>query len=141
MTTAKRAFRLTPPRHPQGRRRLIGDEAAVQIAIVEHLQRYGVRHCIYFHVPNEGLRSQAYGAVLRRMGLLKGVADLFIGVPGQPPGFLEIKQPGEGQTLDQRAFQALCQANGSRYQVVYNLDHALSVLRAWGALRVAEVMA
>ena len=72
------------------------------------------------------------------MGLLKGVGDLYVNPPGHPPGWLEFKTPGAGQTIEQKAFQELCRANGSRYQVVYSLDHALSVLQSWKALRTRE---
>ena len=53
----KQAFRLAP-RHPPGPRKLIGAEAALQIVVVEHLHKYAVRNTIYFHISNEGLRSQ-----------------------------------------------------------------------------------
>ena len=117
------------------RRKRIGPEASLQMAVVQHLMLRAPKGAIWFSVPNEGKRSPAIGAHLKRMGMLPGVADLVICLPGDTPSFLELKAKGERQSDDQIAFQDLCRRNGSRYEVADNIDDALAVLRRWGAVR------
>src|SRR5688572_23905551 len=108
------------------KRRRCGPEACLQYAVVEHLRLTATPGTIYFSIPNEAKRSLALGAHMKRMGMLSGAADLYIGVPGQPPAFMELKAKGEKQTENQIAFEQLCHRNGSRYWVVDNIDDALS---------------
>lgn len=59
-----------------------------------------------FHIPNEGRRSPATGARMRREGLKKGVPDLFLPVARGPWHglFIELKRLGGRPTPDQRAW-------------------------------------
>lgn len=56
-----------------------------------------------FHVPNEGQRSQRTGAMLKRVGLKKGVSDLFLLVPkrGYHGAVIELKKSG-GTTSEEQ---------------------------------------
>lgn len=56
------------------------------------------------HIPNEGKRSAAYAARLKRMGLRPGFPDLFIPVVrGRYHGlFIEMKYGGGRLSADQK---------------------------------------
>lgn len=116
------------------RRKRIGPEACLQMAVVQHLMLSAPKGTIWFHPANEGKRSVVEGAHLKRMGMLPGVGDLCIILPGQRPLFLELKARGERQSDDQIAFQDLCRRNGSAYEVADNIDDALRALQRWGVL-------
>jgi len=117
----------------KARRRRIGPEASLQITVCQHLRLTGAANMIWFHPCNEGKRSEAAGAHLKRMGMLPGVADLVIVLPGRTC-FLELKARGEGQSPEQIAFEALCRDLGFAYAVADNIDAALAILRSWGAI-------
>lgn len=60
-------------------------EQAIQIGIMNYLrqimdaQRY--KKFMAFHVPNGGGRSEAEGRILKKMGVMAGVADIVVLVP------------------------------------------------------------
>jgi hypothetical protein len=120
--------------HKPRRRKRIGPEACLQYAVVQYLLLSAPRGTIWFHPANEGKRTEGEGAHLKRMGMLPGVADLCIILPGEKARFLELKARGEKQSDDQIAFQALCESNGTPYAVADNIDQALRILTGWGAL-------
>lgn len=111
-----------------------GPETYLQITICQHLKRRAIRHCIWFHIPNQGERSVVTGRMLKQMGMLPGVADLFIGVQGRPPAFMEVKAKGQGPSIEQIGFEMLCRQIGYEYELVDNIDTALDVLKRWGAI-------
>lgn len=111
-------------------------ESPVHIFAVQLLQFNAAPGVIYFHVPNEGRRAPRTGAFQKRLGLLPGVADLVIVLPGGAVCFLELKREVGGVLSEnQRAFRDLCEANGTPYEVATTPEEVESVLRGWGALR------
>lgn len=119
---------------PKRRRRNWGPEAALQYAVIEHLRLAGVPGLVYFHVPNEGKRSQAEGAHLKRMGMLPGVSDLVVMVPNREVLFLELKKRGEYPTAEQEGFARIVCAAGHYWTCVDNIDDALNILTRHGAI-------
>lgn len=89
-------------------------ESVIQEMVVQacRLQRDERRDVI--HVPNEGKRSCANGARLKRQGLQPGVHDLLI--PAKRMGkcglWLELKAKGKKPTPDQRDFGRRMIRNG-----------------------------
>lgn len=118
----------------KSRRKRRQPEASLQMTVIEYLRLLAPKNTIYFSIPNERKCSEVMGAQLKRMGLLPGVADLCIIVPGKAPCFLELKARGEEQSEDQGAFEALCDRHGAPYGLADNINDALAILRAWGAL-------
>ena len=112
-------------------------EAALQRAICEHLRLVGTPGMIYFSLPNEGRRSPQAGLEMKRMGLRPGAADLAIIVNGRAH-FMELKSPGGKQSKEQVTFAADCAIAGCPYELVKSIDHALSILTTWGAIRMAR---
>lgn len=120
------------------RRRKLGPEACLQMAVVEYLRLAGVPGLLFFSVPNERKCNPAKGAQLKRMGLLPGVSDLVIFVPKGDIDhvvlFLELKAKGGKQTEDQSAFQGFAEDYGF-YEVADNIDDAIRFLEGYGAIR------
>lgn len=89
------------------------------------------------HLANGEDRSAKTGALLKRMGVRKGAADLlFI---WQGACFIEVKTgdkalgiPKTYQSPEQREFQRDVEAAGARYGVARNSDEAIALCRGWG---------
>jgi hypothetical protein len=111
-------------------------EHELQRFVVETLRLYGVPNLIYFHPANEGKRSERTGNFLKRMGMLSGVADIVVILPGAAAKFLELKVPGSQTSMAQIAFAAACGANGCDYALARSPEEAAAILHEWGALRV-----
>lgn len=87
------------------------NESELQSRIVDILRE---NHFVVFSVPNGGKRHPAVGAKLKREGVLKGVSDTII-VMDNDLIFLEIKMPGEKQSLEQKIFQEIVELLGHTY--------------------------
>jgi hypothetical protein len=116
------------------RRKRIGPEACLQMAVVQHLMLRRTDGVIYFSIPNEGKRTEAEGARLKNMGMLPGIADLCLIIRGEVH-FLELKARGQGRSADQFAFYDMCMEHGIPCACVDNINDALAQLCAWGALK------
>ncbi len=121
-------------RDPRPRKRS-SPESKLQMVVCEHLRLRGVDGLLYFAPCNEGRRSPLNAYYLKRMGMLPGISDLVIDIPGQPLSFLELKAAGGKQSLDQTAFETYCWDTGRRYAVADNIDDALRICKAWGAFQ------
>ncbi len=115
-------------------------EAALQIQIADVLRLHEkARHFIWFSVPNElmgAARSRAGHARMarfKRMGLRPGVSDFIIARNGLAY-FLELKIKGNGQSENQKQFEADALRAGAEYKVVYSLDEAIDWLQYWGII-------
>lgn len=69
------------------------------------------------------------------MGMLPGVADLFVKVFDRVPLFLELKKRGQKPRDDQWAFHDAALKAGCAYAWADSLDDALAALREYGAIR------
>lgn len=110
-------------------------ESALQIAVVEHLRLTGVPGLLFFSIPNEGKRSAANGARLKAMGMLPGVADLFVKRPDRYPLFIELKAKGKEPRPEQWAFHKAAYQADCGWAWADNIDDALKILREYGAIR------
>lgn len=103
---------------------------------VQLLSIFAVPGLIWFHCPNGAKMSERTASFMKRMGMLPGVADLTIVLPGGHARFLELKREVGGVLSEnQRAFRDLCEANGTPYEVATTPEEVEAVLRGWGALR------
>ena len=89
------------------------DEANFQVGVVRFLRRAG--HYV-FAVPNGGSRNLKEAVNLKAQGVLAGVSDLIILLPGKVY-FVELKNPnGKGrQSPTQRAFEEAVKQYGQEY--------------------------
>jgi hypothetical protein len=100
------------------------EESKIQAEIVKELRRRGY---LIFSVSNDsGGDSRRMGTYIT-LGLLPGVPDLIIALPGRVMG-LEVKSPTGKQGPKQIAFQAKWEALGHKYFVVRSLDETLKIL-------------
>jgi len=87
-----------------------------------------------FHIPNEGKRSPAAGAILKAMGLKPGVWDYFLPVPRHLNStwyagmWLEMKSPTKSLTKEQREFGASMSDIGYRTEVCFSWYQAAAAV-------------
>lgn len=102
-------------------------------ALSRWLLSHGIAH---LHVPNEGLRSPAMGAQLRRAGMSAGAPDMLIlsQTPQCPHGcWVELKRRSGGRvSTAQRAWHANLERLGWPGVVAYGAREAVDWLRAHG---------
>lgn len=86
---------------------------------------------IAIHIPNEGKRSWHYGKKLKRLGLKKGVSDLFIPYPTyQHAGlWLEIKKIGGKLTTSQSAWLNKMRDLGYVAEVGFGYDQCVKIIQ------------
>jgi hypothetical protein len=73
------------------------------------------------YMNNNNPKNPIHGALLKAMGLIRGVSDLSYLVNGTIV-FIEMKDKGKGQTDDQKQWQAIVEAAGYQYHVIDNFD-------------------
>lgn len=90
-------------------------------------------HIPVVHVPNEGKRSKATGARLKRMGMRKGFPDLFIPEPRAPfHGLLiEMKVHPNKPTKDQIEWIEKLNRKGYKAIVCYGATEAINTIREY----------
>jgi len=91
--------------------------------------------CYVFAIPNAAKRSPAMAARMKAEGLMAGIADLCVMLPGGRAGWLELKTAAGRQSETQKDFEFICDAFDHPYALVRTLDEAIAVLKAWGALK------
>lgn len=94
-----------------------------------------------WHVPNGGTRRIGEARKFKDMGVLKGVADLCLVLPGGQAAFLEMKAGKGRQSPDQKAFQAAMIREGARYAICRSVEDVLTMLEAWGVPTRARIAA
>jgi hypothetical protein len=120
---------------------MLGQEDKLHVAIADLLRRTAAPGVVWWHTPNGGKRSKREAARFRSMGVLAGVSDFAISLPGGRFGFIEVKSPRGQLSAEQQEFLAAMKANGHFTDVVRTMDGALGVLKEWGAIRGARVAA
>lgn len=110
------------------------NEDGEQMAVVEYCELCGID---VVHIPNEGKRSAAYGARMKRMGLKKGFPDLEFPIPvGKYHGlYIEMKTKGGKLEPDQKRWLAKLNARGYRACVCVGADEAITEVNEYLAGR------
>lgn len=85
---------------------------------------------LLFHVPNGGYRTKRTAALMKREGVVAGVADLLLLVPNDTAHGLcvEVKTAKGRQTERQKLWQQAVIAQGYEYHVVRSLDEFIAVV-------------
>ena len=78
------------------------------------------RKCQLVAIPNEGKRTPAVAAKLKRQGMHPGVADLVLRMPDGRLAWIEMKAPGRSQSPTQLEFEDWCQQVGAPYFVCHS---------------------
>jgi len=94
------------------------------------------------HIPNGEYRDWKTGKLLKDMGVVRGVADIFIQLPnkkGKHGLFIEFKRDKTCvQSPDQERFQLECAVSGYEYVVVYNDLEAYNVLCSYEPIKPSD---
>ena len=90
------------------------DEHDLQVWIVNFLRFH---HFYCFAIPNGGRRDAKTGKKLKDEGVLAGVADLQILLPGGKSIFVELKTPWGYQSTAQKAFENEIKLRGFEYKI------------------------
>lgn len=87
---------------------------------------FGVPERMLFKIANDGMRSKAMAALMKREGLRAGTSDLMLAVPrgGKHGLFLELKKPTGVATDAQREFLKDVIAQGYVGRFAYSYDEA-----------------
>jgi hypothetical protein len=100
---------------------LIPTESQIQITLLHYL-RAKYPKLLVISLPNEGKRSLSEGKRLQKMGLTRGVPDLFI---PKLKLFMELKRPLTGKlTPDQESMLAHLNDLGYHCKVAFGFDAA-----------------
>ena len=116
-------------------------EDAIQTAIIELLSYTAHPSLIWYHCPNGAMVKDTARIYFSRLGVRPGIADLCFVLPDRSAAFMEVKTAKGRQSLEQREFQAQCEALGVPYAVVRSSLEAELVLKKWGALRASRCTA
>lgn len=108
----------------------LSNELQEQIAVVGYCE---LRHIPIVHIPNEGKRSAAVGAQLKRAGMRPGFPDLFLPRPrGKYHGlFVEMKYENGKTTADQEWWLATLAREGYAVRVCYGFDETVRCIEAY----------
>lgn len=101
-------------------------EDGEQEAVIEFCE---LAHIPIVHIPNEGKRSAAYGARMKRLGLAKGFPDLFIplALSGYHGLMIELKRDRTRKaTSDQKEWINYLNDQGYRAGVCYGAEEAIA---------------
>ena len=92
---------------------------------------------VIFAIPNGGNRSSITGAILKREGVMAGVADLFImAARAEYHGlFVEIKLPKGRVQESQQHFENLCILHGYGYRIARSIDEFMGCVDSYMRLQ------
>lgn len=81
-------------------------------------------------VPNGVATSETQGRILKAEGMLAGVADLLLLVPGNGGTLLAIEMKTEKgrQSDNQRHWQQEAERHGIRYEICRSFDHFVQLI-------------
>jgi hypothetical protein len=110
------------------------NEDRLQAACVKWFRLQYPQHVI-FAIPNGGNRNAVTGAMLKRTGVLAGVADLCVLHANKHHHglYVELKVGRNKQTGTQIDFQQACYREGYAYTVLNNIDDFMLVINYYFA--------
>lgn len=112
------------------------EESKLQSACVQWFRlQYPSVSRLLFAIPNGGNRNAATGAILKREGVIPGVADLMLAIPnrGEMGLFIEMKTPTGRQSRSQAQFMLAVSEQGYRYRIVRTLDEFIETIKEYMA--------
>jgi hypothetical protein len=89
---------------------------------------------LLFHCPNGGYRTPAESARFKWQGVLAGIPDLILVLPGGRVRFIEVKTATGRLSPAQREIHGLLVALGSPPAVCRSIDDVRRALVAWGVV-------
>lgn len=85
---------------------------------------------LVIHFPNEGKRSLRYGALMKAIGMRRGVSDLFIAPArhGFSGAWIELKASGGIVSLEQKEFLDDMRTHGYFTKVCWSIQEAIDTI-------------
>lgn len=112
----------------------LNPESKEQITFLDwlSLQHPTIRPYV-FHIPNERKAKKITGYILKLMGVMPGVSDLFLAIPTQKYHglFIEMKAKNGRLTESQKEFMAKMIGKGYHAQVCYSWEEAMNLTTAY----------
>src|SRR5215472_12283475 len=118
---------------PWGARHRRRPEDAIQRAVFQHLRTRAAPGVFAFHPANGGYRKPVEAAIMKGLGVVAGVPDVFAVHNGRCFA-LELKAEGGRVTDKQLARIAALREAGAFTCIAEGLDRALACLEGWGLL-------
>lgn len=98
-----------------------------QNCYVELHNHYPHLRGLFFRIKNEGT-NRITGAIDRASGVIPGVADSCLLLPGGAAVFIEFKTPTGKQSQKQQEWQRIIEAAGFEYYVIKTLEEFKELL-------------
>lgn len=109
-------------------------EVKTHIALADLLRARTEPGWWWSHIGHGEKRSATTGALLKRMGLKRGIPDFVFVSPVGKHCWLELKRGRAPLTDAQEAFADMCFERGISHRVARSFEEAVDVLRGWGVL-------
>lgn len=106
------------------------EEAKLHIAVVQYLN-YSCPKLMFFHCPNGGSRDIREAAMLKKMGVKSGVADLLLFWRGGM-GALELKSLKGSMSDNQKKFRTAWIQRGGNYSLCRSMNDVEQAVIGWG---------
>jgi len=110
--------------------RVYSSETDLQKSVVRYLDLVLPDRKILHHSPNEGNHKVQYFHKQKLLGMMAGFPDLMILIKGVTPLFIELKQPGNYPTEQQRNVGTLLLELGCEYAVCRSVNEVSAFLQA-----------
>lgn len=128
-------------------------ETKVQISSVYWFDaQYPRLSQLLFHIANGGKRNAREAMTFKRMGVRRGIADLFLSIPNDKfhGMYIEMKCLAGKQSVEQQKFERSVAALGYKYVVCDTLEKFISAVqqylsttqfhhKVWGQLPVRAI--
>ena len=109
--------------------RVYTSEVDLQKTVIKYLDLVLPSQSLVHHSPNEGKHKIQYFHKQKLMGVMKGFPDLMILLPNTKPMFVELKQPGNYPTEQQRDVGSLLVDLGCEYAVCRSVQDVRAFLK------------
>lgn len=108
-------------------------EKQIHIAVMQWVRLHKDIAPFVFHVPNEGMRDPHYGFLLKRLGMKKGVFDIFIMMPrhGYGGAWIEIKREGGKMSPAQKQFEHEAKSQNFFTAVCRSIEAAINTIECY----------
>jgi hypothetical protein len=109
-------------------------EEQIQINFFEYVSlQYPTLAPFIFHIPNGGSRNIVEAVKLKRMGVRRGVWDVFVNLPSKNYCglWIEFKSGKNKLTKEQEIFLESIKNNRQMHAVCYDLPEAIAVLKTY----------
>ena len=106
-------------------------EQSIHLAVMEWVALYPSIFPYILHFPNESPRTPRYGRLLKKMGMRKGVSDLFIALPrhNYHGAWIEIKSEKGRVSPAQKVFLDQMKEVNYYGNITYGMDETIKIIK------------